>query len=178
MCLASTSVPDASQPIHNASSNSAASATGTGTRIEPVTNQRSRDPVRAARTQIRRRVRRLPFAQQSIQLSVVHTVLTWWSVAGSAAAPACGAVLACAVQPRLDRADVRVNGSRDLGERQAFVFDEDDDLALQWPQRAHGLADDVADVAAREVDGLRDLGFVIERLKSVCCPPVLEAQGS
>jgi hypothetical protein len=85
-------------------------------------------------------------------------------------------VLACAVQPRLDRADVRIDRSRDLGERQAFVLGEDHHLALERPQRAHSPADNVADFAAIEIDGLRDDRLVVERLEAMFLPPVLERE--
>ena len=75
------------------------------------------------------------------------------------------------MEPRLDRADVDLDGARDLGERQAFVLDEDHHLALERRQRTHGPADDVADLTAIEVDGLRDNRVVVERLEPMFCPP-------
>ena len=77
--------------------------------------------------------------QQSIQLSVVHTVPV---VVRSVCAMARGAALACAVQPRLDRADVR---ARSRKARSSLPYRRDHRLALA-AARARRPADHVADV--------------------------------
>src|SRR6185503_19385422 len=75
-----------------------------------------------------------------------------------------------------DRADVRIDGPRSLGKRQAFVLDEDHHLALKRGQRTHGPADDVAHLAAIEVDRLRNHRLIIERLEPMLGAPVLERE--
>ena len=56
------------------------------------------------------------------------------------------------------------------------VLEEDHRLALQQRQRAHCAADHVANVAAIEVDRLRDKGLIVERRESMFRSPVLERE--
>jgi len=81
-----------------------------------------------------------------------------------------------AVQPRFDGADVRVNGSRDLGQRQAFVLGEDHHLSLQRAERAHGLTHHLADIAAVEIDDLSGHRLFVQRLVAMFGSPLLERE--
>src|SRR5688572_10398329 len=85
-------------------------------------------------------------------------------------------VFTSAVEARLDGADFSFNERRDVGEWQLVILRENDDLSLQRWQRAHGAADDLADLRLFDIQWRRDEAIFVKFVPASLVAPPLEQQ--